>query len=252
MTLYNLGALGNTAQKKNNLTVTATAPDDVFKFTLSEKRKVNLLLTDIHDGDPDMELYRDTDNDGVLDRPGDQLITSSTVSGLAEDYINQQLDAGTYFARVFRYALGSDTSVRYDLYASATDNSPLQTTAPNLLSSEVQLGDLSGDVTRTGSISSTNTVDNYYFSLGLYEGVEVRLTGLASNQDLDIRLIEDDNANRIADASEVVAYSRNGGSADDVIAQMNRSGNFILQVYQYGDSSSSYNLTFDHRTTTFA
>lgn len=240
MTLYNIGELSTTAQKYNNLTVTTSEPSDVFKFEIGEDRNINLLLTDIQNANPKVKLYRDN-GDGRYG-VGDQLLAESNNAGKLDDFINRQADPGTYFVRVVRDS--GSASIRYDLLLSATSLYPFPPSdVPNLLSHETNLGNLSGDVTKRGSISDANVVDTYAFALGADEGVDIQLGGLTA--DADIRLVRDRNSNRIADFDETIDYSINGGSDNELISGFQQPGNYFLQVYQFS-GNTPYTLAFDH------
>ncbi|MEH1965158.1 PPC domain-containing protein [Nostoc sp.] len=253
MTLYNLGTLGSTPIVQNNFNLNASEPTDVFQFKITSGKNINLSLTDISAGDDaDIRLFRDANNNGVLDN-------FDRISGLVsnrgsnqDDAINFKTSSGTYFAEVSRFAPGSSGSVSYDLALSATAPSgtfPLSASFSNLLPKEFVLGNLSGDVTRTGTVSNTNTTDVYNFSLGTFEGVNIKLDGLST--DADIRLIRDFNNNRIVDAGEEIASSTKSGITSELISNINLSGDYFLQVTEFS-GNTNYKVTFDHFTTPFA
>ncbi|WP_445628301.1 PPC domain-containing protein [Nostoc sp. DSM 114167] len=245
MALSNLGTIGTTPVVRNNLTLTTSDPTDVFQFRLGSTKNINLTVTDISVGDPELLLFRDNGN-GIFDA-NDQPVDLSTRSSNRDESINNQENTGTYFAQVIRGAASSGT-ISYDFAVSAT--TPNSTSdLSNLLPKEVELGNLSADVNQFGSVSDFDTADVYQFSLGSFEGVNITLSGLTS--DADIRLIQDFNNNRIVDANEVVASSTRGGTTSDVISNITSSGNYFLQVNQFS-GNTSFNLTFDHFTTTFA
>lgn len=247
MTTYNysVGTLTETALTRSNYLTNETDSRDVYQFSTTSTSDINLSLSRISSGDDaDLRLYRDNGN-GYFDS-GDQWITSSSASGNRDDAINARGDAGTYFAEVVRYSPGSTGTVNYNLALSAT--SPYSPS--NLLPKEIDLGDLSSDTTRSGYISNYNTTDVYSFSLDFYEGTNISLTGLSA--DADIRLYQDNNNNGIVDTNELVRSSTSGGSSSEYISGIDLSGNYFLMVSQFGSSSTSYNLNFDHYTTTFA
>ncbi|MGF1936685.1 MAG: PPC domain-containing protein [Nostoc sp. ChiQUE02] len=253
MALFNLGTLGSTPVVKSNFTLSTTDPTDVFQFKITSGKNINLSLTDISAGDDaDIRLFRDANNNGVLDN-------FDRISGLVsnrgsnqDDAINFKTSSGTFFAEVSRFAPGSSGTVGYDLALSATAPSgtfPLSASFSNLLPKEFVLGNLSGDVTRFGNISNTNTADVYSFSLGTFEGVNIKLDGLST--DADIRLIRDFNNNRIVDAGEEIASSTKSGITSELISNINLSGDYFLQVTEFS-GNTNYKVTFDHFTTPFA
>ncbi|MGF1936683.1 MAG: PPC domain-containing protein [Nostoc sp. ChiQUE02] len=253
MTLYNLGTLGSTPVIRNNFNLSASEPTDVFQFKITSGKNINLSLTDISAGDDaDIRLFRDANNNGVLDN-------FDRISGLVsnrgsnqDDAINFKTSSGTFFAEVSRFAPGSSGSVSYDLALSATAPAgtlPISSSSSNLLPKEFVLGNLSGDVTRLGNVNNTNTTDVYSFSLGTFEGVNIKLNGLST--DADIRLVRDLNNNRIVDAGEVIASSNNAGITSELISNINQSGDYFLQVTEF-TGATNYVATFDHFTTPFA
>lgn len=248
MSTLNLGSLGSTPRSFNNSNVNSAAPTDVFQFSIGSTRNINLSLNNISTGDDaDLRLFRDVNGNGILDATdrASGSIGSSTKLGNVDDAINVRANAGTYFAEVSRFAPGSSGFVIYDLDLSATTFNATSDFS-NLLPKEFELGNLSGDVTRVGRVSNTNTADVYSFSLGTFEGVNINLKGLSS--DADIRLIQDFNNNRIIDAGEEIARSTRSGINSELISNINLSGNYFLQVDQFS-GNTNYSVTFDHFTT---
>jgi hypothetical protein len=242
MATFDLGTIGSTPVLRNNFTLTTSDITDVFKFRTTSTSNLNLSVTDISVGDPELVLFRDNGN-GIFDS-GDQVVDLSAKSFNRDESINNRENAGTYFAQVIRGAASSGT-ISYDFAVSAT--TPNSTSGfSNLLPREFELGNLSADVTRSSLINDGDTTDTYQFSLGLFEGVNITLSRLLA--DADIRLIRDFNNNRIVDAGEEVARSTRGGTTSDVISNIRQSGDYFLQVQQF-TGNTGYDLTFDHFTT---
>ncbi|MEH1829779.1 MAG: PPC domain-containing protein [Nostoc sp.] len=247
MATFNLGTVGTNPVVRNNFTLTTSDPTDVFQFRIDGTKNINLAVTDISTGD-DAELFLFRDNGNGIFDSNDQLVNFSTRSSNKDESLNERENAGTYFAQVRRFAPGSSGTVSYDFAVSAT--TPNSTSGfSNLLPKEFELGNLSADVTRSGSVGDFDTTDTYQFSLGLFEGVNITLNRLLA--DADIRLIRDFNNNRIVDAGEEIARSTRGGTTSDVISNINQSGDYFLQVQQFS-GNTGYSLTFDHFTTPFA
>lgn len=247
MATYDLGTLSSNGNvvTRNDFSLSTSQPTDVFKFRIGSTSDINLALTGISGGDDaDLRLFRDVNNNGVLDA-SDRAnpISSSTRGGNSDDSINlADRAAGTYFAEVNRFT-SSSGNVTYDFAASTANPS-------NLLPNEINLGNLSGDVTRTGRVDNNDTSDVYAFSLGLFEGVNIRLSGLSA--DADIRLIRDRNGDRNVDAGDETVRSARGGTNADTLFGIDDSGSYFLQVYQFGSASTNYTLSLDHFTTPFA
>ncbi|NEP89092.1 MAG: peptidase [Okeania sp. SIO2C2] len=244
--------------------------DDVYTFSVDQTSSINLNLHNITaNDDADLELYEDTNNNGVLDDT-DQYLAGSWNGGNSDDSINYQVTAGNYLAQVYHYDLGSDGWLNYDLDLSATPifpfpaNDPAQ--APNLLPREVEVGHIalgsldSETITQFGWVghddndfyTDSNTADTYHFSAsGSNDGVDISvdLTGLSS--DADIRLIQDHNWNQIVDPGEVIASSTFGGSSSESFSTYVdnfdlASYDHFVQVYQYyGNTNYDLNMTFE-------
>ncbi|BAZ21470.1 peptidase domain-containing protein [Kalymmatonema gypsitolerans NIES-4073] len=238
MSNFDVGTLPSNGNPviRNNVALTPTQPTDVFEFRIGSTSNINVALTGITNGDnANLKLYRDNGN-GRFDA-GDQEIGSSIRGGNNDDSINlADRAAGTYFAQVNRST--SSGNVTYDLALSTKDPS-------NLLPREVNLGNLSADVTRTGRVDNSDTSDVYHFSLGFFEGVNINLSGLSS--DADLRVIADTNNNRIIDPSDTIVSSTRAGTAPESI-RLDDAGSYFAQVYQFS-GNTNYNLTFDHFTT---
>ena len=247
---YDVGVVGTRPVSRNNYSVTPSDSTDVFEFDILGTRNINLNLHDISAGDnANLRLFRDSNRNGVFDA-SDAQVASSLRTGNRDDVINYRATRGTYFAQVERVVPGSLGSATYDLDISATSVvGPSSSRASNLLGEEVRLGNLSGDRLLNGRVSTSDTTDTYSFSLGLFEGVNVRLNGLFN--DADVRVIRDRNNNGIVDNGEVIGSSTRGGRGSELISNINQSGDYFVQVYQYS-GNTPYRLTMDHYTTPFA
>lgn len=246
MTIYDIGYLSsNTAPHEiDDYTLSPSYPTDIFEFDIYATSNLNLALDPTY-GDADLRLYFDSNNNGILDS-SDRFVAGSYRGGSADDSINlADQGAGTYFARV-SYFSSSSNYIQYDLNLSATP-AYSSTTPSNVLPTEVDLGNLDSDQIQYGWVGDTDTTDTYYLELGLYEGVEITLSGLSA--DADIRLIEDSNNNGVVDAGEEVTRSQYGGIASESITQ-ELSGNYFLQVYQFS-GETNYTLNLDHYDTSY-
>ncbi len=261
MSTFDLGTLTSTPGSYDDFTVTPTDPTDVYEFNIASTSSINLSLNEISfNDDADLYLYRDSNGNGTFDDGLDEQVTSSLRTKFSngapyDDMINTRADAGTYFAVVKRYDLGSDGDITYELDLSATPTQPsLSSPPPNLLPYEVVVGHAgilpSSDRTFDGSVGDSNTADVYYFKIGDTSGRlnGIRLSGLSNDEgiDADIRLIQDSNNNRIVDPGEVIGSSTAGGNTEEWIPgdQLGRYVPYMLQVYQYS-GNTDYKLTFD-------
>ncbi|WP_232731741.1 pre-peptidase C-terminal domain-containing protein [Kamptonema formosum] len=208
---------------------------DVYSFRLASAKDINLALTGMS-ADADVRLYKDANNNGVIDS-GDPLIGSSTYGSNHDEAINAGSQAaGNYLVQVYRFS--GDT--KYDLRLSATNDY-----APsNILSSEVEVGNLSGTRTFTDWVGTTDTADVYHLIVNSAGTFTLNMTGLSS--DADVRLVQDSNSNSAVDPGEVIASSTYGGSANESItASLTPGDNYFVQVYQYsGDTNYNIAMSF--------
>ena len=242
-TPYTVGSLSSTVAQQGSY-LSSYFSQDTYSFSISGTSNINIHLFGISaDGDDaDLSLYWDANNNGILDA-SDQFLSSSARLGSNDDSINYQAGTGSYLAVVDRYNVGTDDYLPYNLNLSSTYS------ASNLLPNEINVGNLDYDQTFYDSVGSTDTTDTYSFSLGYYAGANIQLTGLSS--DADIRLIQDYNNNRIVDSNEVLRSSTLGGTSSESINNIEESGNYFLQVYQYS-GDTSYAVTFDQYATYYA
>jgi hypothetical protein len=192
---------------------------DYYRFTLSGNR-LNVALTGLS-ADADVRVYN---------AAGTQIAVSAR-GGTADDSINLSgLTSGaTYFVRVNQFSGNTNYSLR------------LSNSSPNdLITSEVNVGNLAGVRNFSDSVNNGDTSDIYRFSLGTTSNVTARLSGLSA--DADVRIIRDRNGNGVVDAGEEIVRSAAGGSASEFInLQGLGAGNYIAQVYQFS-GSTNYNL----------
>ncbi|MGD1809642.1 PPC domain-containing protein [Dapis sp. BLCC M126] len=92
-------------------------------------------------------------------------------------------------------------------------------------------------------VGDGNPVDIYNFILNTSSSLDVVLSGLSG--DADIELIEDINNNGVVEALEVFAESRNVGNVDETIAlDFLPEGNYFVRVSQF-DGNTNYSLSLE-------
>ncbi len=92
--------------------------NDVYKFTLDETSNLDIVLDARNpEDDADLELYRDSNNNGQLDS-SDELLDYSDAPG-SDDISYSGASADTYFAVVYYFDGGIDSLIDYDLSLSA-------------------------------------------------------------------------------------------------------------------------------------
>ncbi|HAX77145.1 MAG TPA: hypothetical protein DCY88_15250 [Cyanobacteria bacterium UBA11372] len=95
----NIGTLIGTRIFSDSVSNTDTA--DVYRFSLSATRNINLTLAGLG-ADADVRLIRDVNNNGIVDT-GDEL-NRSQISGTPAEWISRSLGAGNYFVQVYQYS----------------------------------------------------------------------------------------------------------------------------------------------------
>lgn len=113
--------------------------------------------------------------------------------------------------------------------------------AGNRLSAARDLGELRGNQTIQEFVGEDDQQDLYRFQLAGVTRFDVTLTGLAAN--VDLRLIQDANANGEIDQLEILATSDLSGIAQENIAFAGlNQGTYFIQVVAARDNATDYQL----------
>ncbi len=234
MTYYDLGQISSEITSRDDYSVTQSDPQDVFEFDLfNSGQQINLNLHDMN-GDADLYLYFDSNNNGFLDG-NDTLVAASIRSGSQNDVIDYSTtSSGTYFAQVVNFSGGS---IQYDLDFSAT----------------YDLGSLSNSpVSRTSyHLNATDPKDVFEFDISGNRTIHLNLNNISSGDDADLRLYRD-NGNGIFDSHDtIVASSSNSGHQDDLIDYYATAGTYFVEVARYANGSNgAVNYDLDLSATT--
>ncbi|BBD53089.1 peptidase-like protein [Planktothrix agardhii NIES-204] len=184
--------------------------NDYRKFTISEKSNFSLNLTNLKQN-ADVELY---DADQVL-------LKSSRKSGQADESISDVLTKGDYYVRVLpKGSVGSS----YDLNMSAS---------PVGQDSSVDLGTLGADpLTNKGLSGETgDPVDEFTFIVGSGGFVDINLTGLKANANLEV----------YSKAGVLIGSSANAGNSNENINSFLSPDTYLVKVLASG-GLTPYNL----------
>jgi hypothetical protein len=239
-TNYNLGTLSNQANQRETFLRDNQFENDIYEFRTTGTSNIDISLNNITTGDDaDLYLYRDSNNNGILDSSDLQLSSSLHLEN-NDDAINYQAGAGTYFARVSYFSSTGDDRLDYQLDLSADS---LRSGSTTIAAQRDYGTSLVGDnaAVETGYISNSNTSNAYAFSVLSHETYDITLTGLSN--DADLRVIRDANHNNVVDAGEVYASSVHLGASDDSVT-VNQAGDYFVEVYQYS-GDTNYTLEFD-------
>jgi Bacterial pre-peptidase C-terminal domain. len=204
-TATNIGGLGD-YEASDSIGLQADGyrdTNDYRKFTISEKSNFSLNLTNLKQN-ADVELY---DADEVL-------LKSSRKSGQADESISDVLTKGDYYVRVLpKGSVGSS----YDLNMSAS---------PVGQDSSVDLGTLGADpLTNTGLSGETgDPVDEFTFIVGSPGFVDINLTGLKANANLEV----------YSKAGTLIGSSANAGNSNENLNSFLSPDTYLVKVLASG------------------
>lgn len=221
MANYSLGLLSGTPVSRNGYSVTSLDTTDVFRFQITGTHRVGLFLHNLS-ADADLRLYRDSNNNGVLDA-ADALLSSSARSGTANDVIDFSVGSGQYFAQVSRFS--NVASISYDIDLSAT----------------YDVGDITASTVQRNNYNVTagDPTDTFEFRITGTRNINLSLHDISAGDDADLRLYRDSNLNGIFDASDALLSTASAGSnRDDIINYNGTAGTYFAQVSRYAPGST--------------
>ncbi len=217
-TARNMGVLNGSQTFRDS--VNQSNNKDYYKFTLTQKKKFSLLLTELDD-DASVKL---------LDASG-RTIRSSTKQGAESESISQVLGAGDYFVRVF--STGRKASTDYKLALSANDLNPSRPDrAGNSRDKARDLGVLSNPRQVNDFVGQDDKKDFYRFRLTKESEFALSLTGLTANA--DVRLMNS--------RGEVIGKSTKKGKTAESIRRILAAGSYFVNVLPYQQSETAYKL----------
>jgi hypothetical protein len=109
------------------------------------------------------------------------------------------------------------------------------------LAGAINTGTLAGRSVYADSLSSGNTSDVRKITLASSGTLNLSLSGLAANADL--QLIKDSNNNLLVDLGETLATSANAGTAGESITRALAAGTYYVRVYRNVSTTTNYTLT---------
>ncbi|WP_427162743.1 pre-peptidase C-terminal domain-containing protein [Aliinostoc sp. HNIBRCY26] len=207
------------------------SPDlsDFYKFTLSSSSIVSLNLDGLT-SNADLRLRNSTG--GTL--------YSSTQSGNTSESLRSNLAAGTYYAEVYLGSGGTNTTYNLTLAADIVQESGR---SDNSVSTAFDIGTFNSNnsysttdfIGNTGASGATQDSNDYYkFTLTKSGSVNIGLSGLGANLDLNLR-----------NASGVIQSSSQSGTTPESIVRSLAIGTYYIQVLPGGSGNfSNYNLDF--------
>ncbi len=199
--------------------VGAADTDDYYRFTINQNSNFNLSLSGLS-GNADVQL---------LDGATNLVIANSATSGISNEFINRQLNAGNYFIRVFP-AAGANTN--YNLNVAATPIIP-QDFAGNTIGTARQITVGSTTTTFTDWVGTADTNDFYRFTLNQNSNFNLSLNGLSSNADVQL----------LDGSGNFIASSTASGLSNEFINRQLNAGNYFIRVFPATGANTNYNLS---------
>ncbi|HEX8914264.1 MAG TPA: PPC domain-containing protein [Humisphaera sp.] len=138
---------------------------------------------------------------------------------------------------LFRKTARRDTAARAPRPTATIEGLEGRIVFNNTLPTATDLGTVFGEVTKTDSVSSSDTLDHYKVKLAATGKLWAKLRNLTA--DADLRLIKDSNNNGVAEASEVIGTSLNGGTTNETIFKSSlAAGTYFIQVKRVAGTPS--------------
>lgn len=244
----NLGSVGRTPTETSLYLEQGVYENDVYSFSLDEIGDLDISLYNLSSGDDaDLQLYRDSNDNGYLDA-NDEFIDGSYNAGDADDSIRyDDAPVGNYFTHVNYFSGGDDGYIDYSL--SLVSQEPSN---ENLFDFQFnyELGVVDRTTTERSTFLSQGVYENdvYRFSLSETSNIDLTLNSLDSTDDADLQLYQDTNDNGYLDANDQYidgSYAL-AGSTDTIDYDAASAGTYFAHVdYYYGgdDGYIDYDLT---------
>ncbi|MCT7986359.1 pre-peptidase C-terminal domain-containing protein [Laspinema sp. A4] len=113
-TALDIGVVGTEPRSFRDF-VGYTDANDIYLFTVNNNSNLNISLGSLTDT-TEIQLIKDFNSNGVIDVGDGDIITRELADGFSNDSINQAVEAGTYYLRVFPFS--EDYNTNYDLQLS--------------------------------------------------------------------------------------------------------------------------------------
>ncbi|MDY6803752.1 MAG: pre-peptidase C-terminal domain-containing protein [Cyanobacteriota bacterium] len=234
---FNIGDLTNRTRSFNEF-VGSTDSADFYQFDLSQTSDVSVLVSGLTDN-INVRLILDENNNAQIDSA--EVLFSDRGSEGNDGAIDSPLGAGTYFIEVSSRFENSNT--RYNIEFAST---PTPSSAPrdpgNSLNTALNLGDVTG---RSGSLNefvgSADSADFYRFEISETSDLSLLVSGLTDN--VNVRLILDENNNARIDSAEVLFSDRGSEGNDGAIDSPLGAGTYFIEVSSRFENSNT-NYTF--------
>ncbi|MDJ0531928.1 MAG: S8 family serine peptidase [Xenococcaceae cyanobacterium MO_207.B15] len=193
-----------------------TDPNDYYSFNLDTSGTVDIRLTGLSGGDADIELYD----------AGENYIDGSFFFDSQDELISTSLSSGEYFINVLAYA--GEIQYNLSLESEVSGGVPDDNAGNDVNSAlPITIGNIYSDW-----VGPEDTYDYYQLVLDNSANIELELTGLSADADLEL-----------LDSSEnIISFSVNGGSNDENISELLDPGTYYIRVKPFGNVFTDYSL----------
>jgi Ca2+-binding RTX toxin-like protein len=242
-TALNIGTLTTAKTFRDN--VGPLDSSDLYRFSLTQTSRVNLSLSGLTD-DITLQIIADRDGDGVIDFDEDIRNDFGDVGDDAT--VVADLGPGTYYALVS--PTFSDRTSNYTLTFRPTATPPTTSSNPgNTLATALNIGTLSSPETYKDNVGPLDSVDLYRFSLTQTSNVNVLLSGLSD--DAELQIIADLDRDGVIDFNEDIVTDF-GDLGDDAIINTSLAAGTYFALVQptFSDRTTNYTLDLYAATTT--
>lgn len=187
--------------------------DDFYRFHVLTQTNYNITISGLST-DIDLQLVQDLNNNGIIEV--NEVIASSILPGTAPESISGVVNEGTYFIRVYPFSRAAGA------YTLTVNASP-QDFAGNSFEQARNIGNLVGDRSFSDFVGISDTNDYYRFNLATASNVELSLTQLQADADIEL----------FNSAGTLITFSENTGTNSELISRTLGAGSYYVRVYPY-------------------
>lgn len=195
---------------------------DFYKFTLSSESEVNLTLD---------QLKRNA-NVEIVDKDGSTVLFQSTEANRTREEITENLEAGTYFVRV--YPEGDDRT-KYRLSVSAEE----LVGEKDKIATAKELGSIGleevSEADQIGFGRGKNRDEQDYYKFSISEKSEIFLTLDQLKKDANVQIFD-------SDGKSLLFQSLNKGRKAEKISEDLDAGDYFVKVFPQGNAKTDYRL----------
>ncbi|NCO74608.1 MAG: DUF4214 domain-containing protein [Cyanobacteria bacterium] len=223
---------GNLTQLDNN---------DTFFFRLENNDSViNVNLFNIIGGDADIELYEDSNFNGILDAT-DSLLDGSSRTGTQEEVIKRIETASDYFVKVVRF---DGNSIDYDLSLTMTEGLSSTQTAINLSPNNQRFfSDFLRGITTFPQNRQFDAIEYTTSANGTIFG---QITTNVSDSQFNIKVFDDTNSNGIFDTRDLLLTQKEVIGQTGFINVPVETGRGFVQIENLSNTGYDYSIAANY------